>query len=72
MTPDTPDDHREAELLSGLADAEWEMHELGSRLDVPGKVRFQLLQAATRAQKLIDAAEVRGSSILLRGPTRLQ
>jgi hypothetical protein len=48
--PDQPD------LLAALADAEWEMYELGSCLNIPGNVRLRLLQAATRAQQLIDRA----------------
>ncbi|HEY0422024.1 MAG TPA: hypothetical protein VGC82_01725 [Rhodopila sp.] len=42
------------ELLAALADAEWEMYELGSCLNIPGTLRLRLLQAAERARQLID------------------
>jgi hypothetical protein len=42
------------ELLAALADAEWEMYELGSCLNIPGTLRIRLLQAAERARQLID------------------
>jgi uncharacterized protein YaiE (UPF0345 family) len=48
----------QVELLDALADAEWEMYEAGSRLDMPGDVRFRLLQSAHRAYALIEAAEL--------------
>jgi len=56
MTEAAPHHPDQAEFLEGLTDAECEMHELGSRLDLPGGLRLRLLQAATRAQRLIDAA----------------
>lgn len=48
------------ELLAALADAEWEMYELGSCLNIPGTLRIRLLQAAERARQLIDPEEETG------------
>jgi hypothetical protein len=47
----------QADLLAALADAEWEMYELGSCLKIPGNLRFRLLEAATRAHRLIASAD---------------
>jgi hypothetical protein len=51
----------QADLLAALADAEWEMYELGSCLNIPGNLRFRLLQAATRAHQLIASADEMGT-----------
>jgi hypothetical protein len=47
----------QADLIAALADAEWEMYELGSCLNIPGNLRFRLLQAARRAHQLIASAD---------------
>jgi hypothetical protein len=44
-------------LCEALADAESELSEAGSRLDLPGDVRLRLLNAAHRAQALVEATD---------------
>jgi hypothetical protein len=57
MSQLSTDNSGQAELLDALVDAEGELHEAGSRLEMPGTVRLRLLRAAHRAQRLIEAAE---------------
>lgn len=57
MTESALDHPDQADLLAALADAEWEMYELGSCLNIPGNLRLRLLQAATRAHQLIACAD---------------
>jgi hypothetical protein len=57
VTPATSPPHLQSELVAALMDAEAEMHAIGSDLAVPGTLRLRLLDAARRAQTLIDAVE---------------
>jgi hypothetical protein len=47
-------------LIDALEDAEWVLREFASRLDLPGRIRLQLLNAAERARPLIEAARSNG------------
>ena len=52
-----------AALWEALADAESELRKAGSRLDLPGDLRIRLLDAAHRAEVLIEAYERQGSDL---------
>lgn len=61
MITSAPHQHSRVDFVEALMDAEAEMHAIGSHLEVPGALRLRLLDAARRAQTLIDAVDAVGA-----------